>query len=111
MATKKKTTKKKAIKGKAECPVIKAVKLEYSAEQHFHHKHVRILREALAKMASTGTPLVSIYLNQQMREFARQIQPTCTCPERAFVDSEGKDACLFCGRRHDPKKKGHLTGL
>ena len=80
-------------------------------EQYFHHKDVRILREAMSKMGRKAPPIVQGYLHQQLKQFAMAIRSYCQCPERAHVPAEGKYACLFCGKRHEPKSRDHLKQI
>jgi len=92
--SKKKVTKKKI--------VLKKI------EDKYHWKHVRILREALAKAANKMPGPWAVYFNTQLLEFAKAIKEDCKCPERAYVVVEKMDACLFCGARHEPHKRKHL---
>lgn len=63
-------------------------------------EHAAVLREGLARLAKFGHPSINEIVNDSLLRYAAAIAPYCKCPQRAFVQKEGKFACLDCGRRY-----------
>lgn len=67
------------------------------------HADVRILRETLAKLARFGHPLVARVASVALTKYAAQIKQYCQHPEKVFLPTENRDACLDCGNRSLPE--------
>lgn len=80
-------------------------------EAMVQQKHARILREGLARLAKLGHPAINEVVNTALLGYAKAVAPYCKCTDRAWVQKEGKQACLDCGRRYPhavPKLEGGL---
>lgn len=75
-------------------------------------KDFRILRECLVWAQKQAPPHVKQLIHQKIIKFSESIKSYCTCPERVYVDKEGKYACLDCGQRHwKPEGKDEVQEL
>ena len=67
----------------------------------FKLEDVRLLRERLAWCFKKSPPMIQDQINKTLLQFAVSIKSYCKCEEQAYIATEGKNACLNCGTRHD----------
>ncbi len=74
-------------------------------ETKVYRKHAAILRERLAWVCRYTDPKIQSQIKLTLAAYAKAIEPYCECPERVLIQSEGKLACLDCGKRFVPEKE------